>query len=63
MAMVRDFTFLVSRITADSDCSHVNEKRLPPWKKSYDKLRQHLESRDITYLVKAMVFPGVHVRM
>ena len=37
---------------------------LPPWKKSYDKPRQLLKSRDITLLkkvsvVKAMVFPVV----
>ena len=35
-----------------------------PWKKSYDQLRQHIKSRDITLptkvrQVKAMVFPGV----
>ena len=34
---------------------------LAPWKKSYDKPRQHIKSRDITlltkvYLVRAMVF-------
>ena len=34
---------------------------LAPWKKSYDKLRQHIHSRDITlltkvHIVKAMVF-------
>ena len=34
---------------------------LAPWKKSYDKPRQHIKSRDITlptkvYLVKGMVF-------
>ena len=33
-----------------------------PWKESYDQLRQHLKSRDVTlptkvHLVKAMVFP------
>ena len=37
---------------------------LAPWKKSYDKPRQHIKSRDITlltkvHLVKAMVFPVV----
>ena len=37
---------------------------LTPWKKSYDQLRQHIKSRDITlptkvHLVKAMVFPVV----
>ena len=35
-----------------------------PWKKSYDQLRQHIKSRDITlptkvHQVKAMVFPVV----
>ena len=34
---------------------------LVPWKKSYDKPRQHIKSRDITlptkvYVVKAMIF-------
>ena len=37
---------------------------LAPWKKSNDKPRQHIKSRDITLptkvcIVKAMVFPGV----
>ena len=37
---------------------------LTPWKKIYDKPRQHIKSRDITLptkvcLVKAMVFPVV----
>ena len=37
---------------------------LAPWKKSYDKPREHIKSRDITlptkvHLVKAMIFPVV----
>ena len=37
---------------------------LAPWKKSYDKPRQHIKKRDITlltkiHIVKAMVFPVV----
>ena len=32
------FIFLGSKITADGDCSH---ETLVPWKKSYDKPRQH----------------------
>ena len=37
---------------------------LVPWKKSYDKPREHIESRDVTLptnvcIVKAMVFPVV----
>ena len=63
METVTDFTSLVSKITADGDCSH-EIKTLAPWKKSYDQPRQHIKSRDITlptkvHLVKAMVFPVV----
>ena len=56
------FIFLGSKITADGDCSH-EIKTLAPWKKNYEKPRQHiLKSRHITLptkvpLVKAMVFP------
>ena len=37
---------------------------LAPWKKSYDKLRQHIKNRDITLpkkvcIVKAMIFSVV----
>ena len=41
---VRDFIFLASKITADGDCSH-EIKRLAPWKKSYDKHRQHIKKQ------------------
>ena len=63
METVRDFIFLGSKITADGDCSH-DIKTLLPWKKSYDKPRQHIKSPDITlltevHLVKAVVFPVV----
>ena len=42
----------------------MKSKILAPWKKSYDQLRQHIKSRNITLptevcLVKAMVFPVV----
>ena len=61
---VRDFIFLGSKITADGDCSHEIKRRLPPWKKSYDKLNSVLKSRDIALptkvrLVKVIVFPVV----
>ena len=36
---VTRFIFLGSKITADGDCNHI--KALAPWKKSYDKPRQH----------------------
>ena len=39
---VTDFNFLGSKITVDGDCSNENEKKTAPWKKSYDKPRQHI---------------------
>ena len=43
METVRDFIFLVFKITADSDCSH-EIKILVPWKKSYDN-RQYIKKQ------------------
>ena len=40
---VSDFIFGVSKVTADSDCSHEIKRRLTPWKKNYDQPRQHIE--------------------
>ena len=61
---VADFIFLGSTITADGDFSHEINRHLLLGKKSYDQLRQHIKSRDLTlptkvHLVKAMVFPVV----
>ena len=42
---VTDFIFLGSKITVDSDCSHEIKKTLGPWKKSYDKPRQHIKKQ------------------
>ena len=44
METVRDFIFLGSKITADGDCSH-EIKTLAPWKKSYNKSRQHIKKQ------------------
>ena len=44
METVRNFIFLDSKITADSDCSH-EIKILAPWKESYDKPRQHIKKQ------------------
>ena len=44
METVTDFIFLGFKITADSDCSH-EIKMLAPWKKSYDKPRQHIKKQ------------------
>ena len=41
---VTDFIFMGSKITADCDCSH-EIKTLAPWKKSYDKSRQHIKNQ------------------
>ena len=63
METVRDFIFLGSQITADSDCSH-EIKTLSPWKKNYDKPRECIKKQRHTmptkvHLVKAMIFPVV----
>ena len=64
MEIVRDFIFLGSKITADSDYSHEIKRHLLLVRKAMTKLDSILKSRDITlltmvHLVKAMVFPVV----
>ena len=59
---VRDFIFLGSKITADSDCSHEIKKCLLFGRKAMTNLDGILKSRDITlltevHIVKAMAFP------
>ena len=61
---VRNFLFLGSKITADSDCSHEIERCLLLGRKAMTNLESIFKSRDITLstkvcLVKAMVFPVV----
>ena len=61
METVRDFIFLGSKITADSDCSHEVKRLLLLGRKAMTNLDSILKSRDITLLiqvrlVKAMVF-------
>ena len=61
---VTDFIFLVSKNTADGDCSHEIKRRLLLARKVMTNLDSVLKSRDITlptkvHLVKAMVFPVV----
>ena len=43
--------FLGSKITADGDCSH-EIKLLAPWKKSYDKPRQHITKQSYYFADK-----------
>ena len=56
--------FLVSKITADVDCSHEIKRHLFLGRKAMTNLDSILKSRDITlptkvHLIKAMVFPVV----
>ena len=67
MEAVTDFTFLASKITADSDCSHKIKEHLPPGRKDMTNLDSILKSKDIIlptkgHIVKAMVFPVVMYR-
>ena len=62
--IVVDFIFLVSKITADGDCSHEIKRHLLLGRKVMTNLDSILKSREITLptkvrLVKAMVFPIV----
>ena len=64
MEITRDFIFLGSKITADSDCSQEIKRRLLLGRKAMTYLDSILKSRDITlpikvHLVRAMVFPVV----
>ena len=64
METVADFIFLVSKITADGDCSHEIKRHLLLGRKVMTHLDSIFKSRDITLptkvrLVKAMVFPVV----
>ena len=64
METVTDFIFLVSKITADGDCSHEIIRCLLLGRKVMTNLDSIFKSRDITLstkvrLVKAMVFPVV----
>ena len=61
---VSDFIFLVSKITADGDCSHGIKRCLFLGRKVMTNLDSIFKSRDINLptkvcLVKAMVFPLV----
>ena len=64
METVTDFIFLVSKITADGDCSHEVKRCFLLERKALRNQNSILKSRDITlptkfFLIKAMVFPIV----
>ena len=61
---VTDFIFLVTKLTADGDCSHEIKRHLLLGRKAMTNLDSILKRKDITLptevrLVKAMVFPAV----
>ena len=61
---VSGFTFLGSKITADSDCSHEIKRGLLLGRKVMTNLDSIFKSRDVTFLtkvrlVRATVFPVV----
>ena len=67
METMADFIFLGSKITADGDCSH-EIKMLAPWKKSYDKPRQHIKKQKHHFAHKgsygqSLSFSSSHVWM
>ena len=62
--IVADFIFLVSKITADGDCSHEIKRCMLLGRKAMTNLDSILKSRDITLptkvrLIRAMVLPVV----
>ena len=66
MKTVTDCTFGGFKITTGGDCSHEIKRHLLLGRKAITNLDSILKSRDITlltkvYLVKAMLFPVVHV--
>ena len=68
METVTDFILRGCKITADGDCSHEIKRCLLLGRKAMTNLDSIFKSRDITLatkvrLVKAMVFPVVHVWM
>ena len=67
LGTMRDFIFLGSKITEDSDCSHEIKRLMLLGRKAMANLDNILKSRDITLLtkvclIKAMVFPVVMYR-
>ena len=64
--MLRDFIFLVSKITADGDCSHAIKIHMLLGQKAITNIDSILKSRDITLPtkvceVKAMAFIYVYL--
>ena len=54
METVTDFIFLVSKITADGDCSHEIKRCLLLGRKAMTNLESILKSTDITYALRSV---------
>ena len=59
MGAVTDFNFLISKITAVSDCSHEIRRHLLLGRKAMINLNSILKSRDITLLTKVCIAKAV----
>ena len=59
MEIVRDFIFLDSKITEDSDCSHEIKSLLHLERKAMINLDSVLKSRDISLLTKVCIVMAV----
>ena len=55
METVIDFIFLVSKITADGDCSHEIKRCFLLGRKAMTNLDSMLKSRDITFMTKVHI--------
>ena len=49
-----DIIFLGSKIIEDGDCKHEIKKVLSPWKKSYDKPREHIKKQRLLFADKGL---------
>jgi len=56
---VINFIFLVSKVTADSECSHEIKRCLLLGRKAMTNFDSTLKSRDITLLIKLRIFKGM----
>ena len=55
---VTDFIFLGSKFTVDDDCSREIKKTLVPWKKSFDKPRQHIKKQRCHFTNSSLISQG-----
>ena len=69
METVTDFIFLGAKVTVDGDYSHELKRHLlSPWKKSYDKPREHIKKQRHHFADKGLSsqsygFSSSHIQM